>query len=267
MPFSRRRNFKFYDRSSGAVKQVVPRPRVGKYRGNMTNAHGKGRVMDIAVMNRGPVPNRKSLTFHWCSYIKIDCAGGGYSSNSTFLSLRSIYDPNYQITGAFLTNTSCPWYAELMGSSPGQYQNVLVKYVDVKIRICATTEDSTAMFCAGVTNVGSSDYPTNTFIQQIASRASTMSKSLEYFGDTSYQTFKFRVYPYKYLNCSKKAYYTDSDFVTAYNTNSGTAPWLALSVGDGCAADGSGVAVEARGQIWMDYHCVVSNPVLNASDS
>lgn len=92
-----------------------------------------------------------------------------------------------------------------------------------------------------------------------------MGEQLEYSGDTNWMIRKFRIYPWKCLNISKRQYMDNPFYRFVYNTPGLTSPWFMISIGDGMAAAGSGAAQSISGHLSIDYHVTLEDPNLLSS--
>jgi len=225
-----------------------------------------GRSVNIMKINRSPVQLTRRVTFKWASYVNLESAAN--VSNSTwFISTRSIYDPNYQQTSTAFTNTQVPWYTELMGTLPSQYRKYKVEYIDFFMKLRNVTPDTAPMVTVGPTIIGTNDYPTTTFINNIAIRTAHMGKTLQWETgqDAYWVTFKFRLYPWQAMGITKSQY-NDVDYITPYNATTGETPWLAISLGDS-QVDGAGAeAQKVQGNLFMNYHCKLLDPGLSPTE-
>lgn len=225
-------------------------------------ANHSGKIMNLMSLNRSPIPLKRKLVLKYNSYCSFTTSGGGVSSDTWFLNLASLYDPNYQATNTAFSNTSTNGYTEFFGLSPMQYRKFRLDYVDVQLKVLNTTSGTVGMLVVSASNVGTADYPNTQFIQNIASRRGAISQSLEYFGDSNYKTLKFRIYPWEVMGMTKQQYYSSDQTLTAYNVSGAQSPWLAFSLADGAQPDGSGGVLLVRGQIYVEQHVTAHQPNL-----
>jgi len=181
------------------------------------------------------------------------------NSSTCYWSLSSLYDPDFSNLGS---NKSVPFFNELLGATNGLYRYFRVKYVDVRVRVINTTTATFPYVVVGCTSLGTAQFPTTAYIHNIAGYPMTNGKILEYSGDTTWKEFVFRVNPWEVLGIQKAVWDEDTHYYNLYTANSGTIPWLTISMGDGMAGTGNGDAMTINGSVDIDYHCSLHEPVL-----
>jgi len=246
-------------KSRKAGRQVGrPKPRTPAWVKDMTaeNSNQGKQILVLSRTNIGPVPLKVRKNFHFSTYFTMSCPAL-QASSTTFWSLQSLFDPDYNNAG---TNRSVPGYDMLLGAGAGQYSRYRVEYVDVKVRVMGITANAFPMVVCRLSQVGAAEFPTSNLIHNIAGGPMAMSQVLEYVGDTAWTTFTFRVHPWEILGVSKRCYIEDTHYLNAYNATSGTTPFLAISLGDGMANTGNGEAMAIKGHLQIDYHAELSMP-------
>lgn len=225
------------------------------------NSNSRGTIAILTRQNLSPIPHRKDVAFHFESHFNISIPQ--FQNNVTqFWSLVSLFDPDYSNAGS---NKSVPYFDLMLGNTAGLYQFFRIRYVDVRVRVLATGANTYPTVVLRPTAQGTSEFPTSAYIHNLAGAPMAVTRSLENNGDTRWSEFVYRVYPWEILGIEKRVWDEDTHYLYAFNQNNSEPPWLAISVGDGNAATGSGAAMGVTGRIVLDYHATLSNPMVTTA--
>lgn len=226
-------------------------------------ANLSSKILNIAKVNDYPIPMSKKLTLRVNSFMALQ--GVTNAINVWYVNLASLYDPNAQSTETAFQNRQSYGYTEWFGTAPLQYTKFRLDYVDVTIRCMNCTSGTIAQLVVNALR-RTTDINTTMGLYNLANRKGSLTKSLEYFGDTQYQTIRFRVYPWEIMGIPKKEYQTDISYEYDYNIQGTYPPFLCLTVGDGAAPLGQGSAVMVRGTISLEQHVTALKPNVALSD-
>lgn len=233
---------------------VTKQPKVVKARVVEKKPKKRGKnIIDICKMGVLPKPRRKVMTLNFNEPFEIQTSNT--NSATIYYRLESIYDPRFALGG-----NTCRYYEMLMGTVPGTYKKWRLNYVDVYIKAILITPNTLASMTVSTTNVGTADYPTGYTMEVYKNRENSITKSLEYLGDTKFAYFKFRVYPWKAHGMTKREY-EDADNEFNYNkVDDLTNIYLAMTVGDSTSTLSS---LNVNGNIFMRYNITATDLNLN----
>lgn len=196
-------------------------------------------LVNIAKCNVGPLPRLKTVRLTYNSWL--DATVSANTGSSTyFISMASVYDPEYSSIG---NNKSYAYYDTVLGTANGLYQYYRVKYIDVNIKMINKASGCEPIVVLSTQRLRTT-LPNTTDIHNLVGVQSSVARFLGYQGSTSWQSAKFRVYAYQAAGVSRSTYQTDTSYLCAYNQSGDTGPWLAITIGDGVAAAGAGIAQE-----------------------
>lgn len=214
----------------------------------------KSKLLNLMSLRQSILPSRKPLTFTYKTYYNMSLPAL-QDSATKFISLVSVFDPEYDNLGR---NDTMGYYNKYMGATAGLYTKYKPYVAEFNIKAIPTTAGTMPIVVFSGTDVGTSDYGTTVSCYKIAERPGALSKQLEYLGDTSYTSVKFKMYMNQVFGVTREQYKNDSAYSKVYNTAATDGPWLAISLGD---ATGAGGAQTIALQITMKLKCIIFDPV------
>lgn len=217
--------------------------------------------MNLMKLNRSPISIRVPKTFRYDSYFTVTCPAL-QANNTVFWSMASLYRPDYSISGR---NKSVLFFDEVMGNTNGLYQRFKPYSCTFTLKAINLTSGTFPKVVYSLTQDGTSVYPNTQSIFNIANRTGALAVDLEYLGDTSWNTKKFKAYHNQIWGITRDQYKNDAAYEGVYSQTAATGPWLAVSVGDGVTNAGSGNQMDVRFFIEIEYKCMVFDPVLKSS--
>lgn len=213
-----------------------------------------GKIVNLLKIQKNILPSRRGLTFTYRTQYPVSVTTPNPSATN-FISLTSLYDPEYNNLGR---NDIMGYYNKYMGATAGLYKSFKPYSATFKIKMIPTIETSMPLIVFTATNTGSADYAAGTNIFKIAERPGAKSRVLEYIGDTSFVTEKFKIYLNQIHGVTRDQYKNDSVFLKTYNATANDGPWLAISVGD---STGSAGTCTVMLQVEMKLRCIIQDPV------